>query len=598
LRNPPAYVPILSVIPAYVGKYRILEEIGRGGMGEVYLAEDAIHKNRVALKLLPEFLSKNESFQERFARECRALRGLDHPGIPKHLEDGEVDGRRYFTMEYVEGRMLSTLLESHPDRVNEKLIQDVLYTVAKALAYAHGRGILHRDVSPRNILVAKSGEVKLIDFGISKLADEITLTATGQHLGTPAFMAPEQFSAPGAGDVDGRADVWSLGVVGFQMLTGRLPFPGETQITLMRKILDPAVPVPAVLEVHPSAPASPARIVDRALQKNRAHRYESAEAMARALEQPNELPDETFSPSQRYWPNQIVYLLHAKRWALVEEEGAFGEWTYFGFARQGGDVSRRVCGSGSAVQLAPEAKCTECRGRMTTARFCSACGLIAKDAVSLCLPVIARGRAAQTSGPGRSNKKRILAAAGAIAAVGVGLFFWLRQRPTAKDPTVYAGTTGRTPVQSSIIVPVDPSKININAAPLKELGRIPGLGKKDAQQIILLREIAGPFQSLDDLFMMPGISGKDMQALKPLAYAGAAAEKLPMRPKVNLNTATLDELKKIFPKLDVHDSLEPLLEYRNTRKHFRALEEIANVPGFETFEKRYWLVSRLATVTP
>src|SRR3990167_5468710 len=327
------------------GNFKLIRELGHGGMGAVYLAERPGGGNAVALKILPEHFTKNETFIMRFRRECDLMRRLDHPGIPRLCDEGEAGGRRYLAMEYVPGLSLEQYLADAQGRVSPEKALEVLGGVARILSYAHRQGVIHRDVSAKNILLGDGGEMKLIDFGIAKLADDITLTVTGQHLGTPSYMAPEQFSVAGTKAVGAQADLWSLGVIGFQLLTGRLPFEGETPMTVIRHIIDPAVWTPPVLDVNPSAPPALAAVVDRLLQKDPLHRYPTADDLvqALALSASEQQPRETYDPKRRYGLDDIVYLTRLQRWAVVDEEGTLKKSTYVGLIHHGGQRSRRAC---------------------------------------------------------------------------------------------------------------------------------------------------------------------------------------------------------------------------------------------------------------
>ena len=251
-------------------------------MGSVYLSEDSTGRP-VALKIVPEYLSKNAEFRNRFLRECKTLDRLSHPGIPRLFEQGEHGGRMYLTMEYVEGRPVEDIVRNHPDRAGADWIAAVLSGAARILDYAHAQGVIHRDISPKNILVTDADEVKIIDFGISKVMDEVTLTMTGQYFGTPAYMAPEQFEASGSKGVDARADLWSLGVVGFWMLARRLPYESESQITLIRHIANPNEDAPLVREASRAAPPGLASVIDRLTEKNPVDRFQSAAELVAAL---------------------------------------------------------------------------------------------------------------------------------------------------------------------------------------------------------------------------------------------------------------------------------------------------------------------------
>ncbi|HUJ71095.1 MAG TPA: serine/threonine-protein kinase, partial [Verrucomicrobiae bacterium] len=218
------YVP---PTPAELARYfpdlEILELIGRGGMGAVYKARQKNLDRLVALKILPFSVNRDPAFAERFAREARALAKLAHLNIVSVHDSGQTDGLFYFIMEFVDGMNLRQLLNSGKLAPKEALA--IVPQICDALQYAHDKGIVHRDIKPENILLDKSGTVKIADFGLAKLmgreAKDLSITDTHDVMGTPHYMAPEQVEHPL--DVDHRADIYSLGVVFYQMLTGELP---------------------------------------------------------------------------------------------------------------------------------------------------------------------------------------------------------------------------------------------------------------------------------------------------------------------------------------------------------------------------------------
>ena len=220
----PGYVPPTPAeLARYLPELEILELIGRGGMGVVYKARQKRLDLPVALKILPASVSRDPAFAERFAREARALAYLNHPNIVTVHDFGQADGLFYFVMEFVDGANLRQLLNTA--KITPKEALAIVPQICDALQYAHDKGIVHRDIKPENILLDKNGAVKIADFGLAKLmghgAKDLTITGTGEVMGTPQYMAPEQVEHPQ--DVDHRADIYSLGVVFYQMLTGELP---------------------------------------------------------------------------------------------------------------------------------------------------------------------------------------------------------------------------------------------------------------------------------------------------------------------------------------------------------------------------------------
>lgn len=261
----------------FAGKYRVVRQIGRGGMGIVYEGEDVSLKRPVALKLLPAELLGDDRARERFIHEARASSALDHPNICTIYEIGQTEGGQiYIAMALCKGESLRQKIRSGPLSPEETL--QLALQIAEGLAVAHDRGIVHRDVKPANILVSETGQARLVDFGLAKLAGEARLTRPGLVMGTLAYMSPEQLTG---GEIDARTDVWSLGVVMYEMLTGQLPFEADTEpacaYSIVHKKHRPIKSLPLDL------PRDLAAIVERALAKNPDDRFSSAGEMARAL---------------------------------------------------------------------------------------------------------------------------------------------------------------------------------------------------------------------------------------------------------------------------------------------------------------------------
>ena len=263
-----------------LGPYEILAPLGAGGMGEVWRARDAKLGRDVALKVLPAELALDPERLVRFEREAKAVAALNHPNIVTVHSVDEVDGVRFITMEVVEGTTLAELIPERGLPVDTLL--HLAIPLADALAAAHERGVIHRDLKPGNVMVTAERRVKVLDFGLAKLTAvgdsgaDPDLTATGltrggQLLGTPAYMSPEQ--AEGR-SVDRRSDIFSLGSVLYQMATGRRPFVGETQAAVISAILRDTPS--AVSQINPALPAGLSRIVQRCLQKDPGNRYASA----------------------------------------------------------------------------------------------------------------------------------------------------------------------------------------------------------------------------------------------------------------------------------------------------------------------------------
>jgi len=269
------------------GRYRIERLLGKGGMGAVFLAHDLTLERDVAIKVLPPDVAQDEQIVRRFQQEAKTAAKLDHPNIiPIYRVESE-GGLNYFVMKYVSGTSLEDLLDQkQPLPVPE--IQRILWEAACALGHAHQRGVVHRDVKPANIMFDHDGRAMLTDFGISKALQAATgFTATGMIIGTPHYMAPEQAKGQ---TVDGRADEYSLGVVGYRMITGELPFAGDSVHTILYKHIFEEAPRAAARRADVPEPLSAA--VWRAMSKDPDHRYATMEEFATAVwpEQPVAAP--------------------------------------------------------------------------------------------------------------------------------------------------------------------------------------------------------------------------------------------------------------------------------------------------------------------
>jgi predicted Ser/Thr protein kinase/predicted esterase len=258
------------------GKYKIIEVSGRGGMGIVYKAEDAKLKRSVALKFLPPELIQDEEAKERFVLEAQAAAALSHPNICTIHEIDEEEDKSFIAMEYVEGQTLRAKIEKGPLELEETL--NISIQVAEGLEEAHKKGIIHRDVKSANIMVTDKGQAKIMDFGLAKVKGGTLLTREGITLGTVGYMSPEQAKGK---EVDHRSDIWSLGVVLYEMLCGQLPFKGDREASILYSVVHEE-PKP-IKEIKRNLPPELQQIINRALKKKPESRYSSAAEMLKDL---------------------------------------------------------------------------------------------------------------------------------------------------------------------------------------------------------------------------------------------------------------------------------------------------------------------------
>ena len=287
----------LDLQSALAGEYSLQREIGRGGMGIVYLARDVQLDRDVAIKVLPMHLARLTTARERFVQEARTAAGLSHPHIVPIHRVGEADGFVFFVMSYVEGETLGERLRTQGPLPPADAAR-VLREVAWALAYAHGRGIVHRDIKPDNILLeAGTGRAMVTDFGIAHGGGQSAVADIGQIMGTAHFMSPEQ----GANEpLDGRSDIYSLGVVGYLAVSGRLPFEAASVPELIvRQSIDTA---PSLMSVAPGVPSALAAAVDRCLDRDPSRRFPDGETLAAALA-PSPDARSALPPMLRAWLN-------------------------------------------------------------------------------------------------------------------------------------------------------------------------------------------------------------------------------------------------------------------------------------------------------
>ena len=247
----------MSAGDVIAGRFELLELIGRGGMSSVWKAHDGLLDRVVAIKALHEQFTHDEEYVERFRREARSVAQLSHPNIVTVIDRGEEDGRQYIVFEYVEGENLKELIHrTGPLPVRDALT--IALQMARALGFAHERGVIHRDVKPQNVLLNEDGQAKMTDFGIARSVDVQGVTITGTVLGTSEYIAPEQARGQ---QVNALTDVYSLGVVLYELLTGAVPFEGESFVAIaLRHVNEPP---PSILERRPDCPPRVAMAVLR-----------------------------------------------------------------------------------------------------------------------------------------------------------------------------------------------------------------------------------------------------------------------------------------------------------------------------------------------
>src|SRR5205809_6005003 len=258
-------------------EYEIIEELGRGGMAIVFKAKEKQLDREVAIKVLPFSLAFDKEFVERFQREARTSAKLEHPSIIPIYRVGKSGRVIYFVMKFLRGKPLASVLAARGSLPPAE-IRQVLVQVARALAYAHKGGIVHRDIKPDNIMFDEHGQAVVTDFGIAKAATGGKLTGTGMSIGTPHYMSPEQARAQ---QLDGRSDIYSLGVVAYQCLTGSVPFDGEDSFSIGYKHIMEELPVP---RLDSAEKRELFEIVRKMMAKKQEDRFQSAEELVTVLE--------------------------------------------------------------------------------------------------------------------------------------------------------------------------------------------------------------------------------------------------------------------------------------------------------------------------
>lgn len=302
-------------LPEKIGRYEVKSELGRGGMATVYRAFDPSFDREVAIKVLPREMMHDPQFRSRFEREIKMIAQLEHPSIVPVYDVGDMEGQPYFVMRFMNGGSLSDLIERGSIPIDETA--KIVEKIAQGLAYAHRKNIIHRDLKPDNILFDENGEPFISDFGVAKLSESSSnLTGSGV-IGTPAYMSPEQ--AQGS-EIDQRSDVYGLGVIVYQMLSGHQPYSADTPMGVVVKHI--TEPVPEILKILPNLPEEADAIIKTAMAKDKTQRYPNTIELAKALNtiafgSPGNITFQTMNGTSRLKPSKTMQLSRGQTTGLV-----------------------------------------------------------------------------------------------------------------------------------------------------------------------------------------------------------------------------------------------------------------------------------------
>jgi serine/threonine protein kinase len=339
----------------HFGPYQIVAPLGEGGMAAVYKAYQPAMERYVALKILPRHFAEDPQFVARFHREAKLLAQLQHPHILPVFDYGEADGYTYIVMPFVQGGTLADLLNGNSLPLPR--IRQIISQIGDALNYAHARGMIHRDIKPSNVLIDESGNCLLTDFGLARMVEaSVNLTSSGTIMGTPAYMSPEQ----GSGEkIDSRSDIYSLGVILYEMATGRVPYKAETPIAVVFKHIQD--PLPLASAINQNIPEAVELIILKSLAKKPEDRYQTAGEMVRAIQvailEPTEplnqthvadIPAKKNGTSEDRGANRTAYKNKKKvPWSIVQMDSclwrAGNNWRNRGFTVYLRRVHQHLC---------------------------------------------------------------------------------------------------------------------------------------------------------------------------------------------------------------------------------------------------------------